>query len=111
VDEATYCQSVCGAKCCYLRLPDEPSPIPCPRLNPDNSCSVYAVRYAVGMPEVVVIGYFRSKTYRDLHGGEVRRPFPCGMIKDIAARGGLPKEVEEQCVVLHPELLDDLQDQ
>lgn len=108
MDAATYCRSVCGAKCCHLRLPDEDAPIPCPRLAPDGSCSVYEQRYGeLAHEDVVIVGYWKSRKYRTLENTDgALRPFPCGKVEQIHARGGLPEDVARQCCVIHPELLE-----
>jgi hypothetical protein len=95
MDHATYCAKVCGAKCCYLY---EPHPIPCPKLSPDCSCSIYAERFYDGSPAEVLVGHFYY------HGA--LRPFACGKIKDVLKSGFLSEEIAAQCCYAHPELLD-----
>jgi hypothetical protein len=100
-----YCTGVCGAKCCVMNVPDE-GVIPCPRLNDDKSCSVYQQRYAEGMPDLVVVGYFKSRRYKTIDGDAATRPFWCGRIEQLYAAGQIPNEVAAQCCVIHPELLN-----
>lgn len=106
MDEARYCRDVCGAKCCHLRLPDEGEPIPCPRLRPDNTCSVYERRYGPNSPDLVVVGYWASRRYRTLDERQAMRPFWCGHIKQLHALGQIPADIAENCCVLRPELLE-----
>ena len=94
MDHATYCAKICGAKCCYLY---KPHPIPCPRLAPDCSCSIYEERFRDGSPAVVTVGFFRLR-------GDLR-PFACGKIEDTIKEGLLAQEIEAQCCYAHPELL------
>lgn len=101
-----YCKDVCGGKCCHLRLPDEGTPIPCPRLNDDNSCSVYAERYKEGSDDVVVVGYWQSRKYKALDGTPAVRPFFCGRVTQLHAAGAIPPDVAAGCAVIHPELLE-----
>lgn len=103
---ATYCQKVCKAKCCTLRLPDE-GEIPCPNLKADSSCSVYQERYqGAGKDQpVMVVGYWQSRKYRDLSGSSAQRPFFCGRIVQMLKAGQVPPEVAKGCVYAHPELL------
>jgi hypothetical protein len=102
--EARYCREICGGQCCYLRTPEE-GVLPCPNLKEDKSCGVYEKRYADGMPNLVQVGTYRSRSIVDLEGQPAVRPFFCGRIVAILAAKGLPPEVEAQCCVAHPELL------
>lgn len=106
---ARWCRERCQAKCCSLRLPDE-GEIFCPNLTAEKACGVYPKRYAEGMPDLVVVGYWRSRKYRELDGTPATRPFFCGRITEILSRKALPPEVEEQCCWAHPELLDTMED-
>lgn len=103
---ARWCREVCGAKCCVMHVPDE-GKVPCPRLNANKSCSVYSERYAEGMPDLVVVGYWKSRKYKTIEGDEAIRPFWCGRIHQIIAAGQLPKEVVDQCCIANPHLLND----
>lgn len=105
-----YCKR-CGGKCCYLHLADEGEAVPCPRLREDGLCSVYKERYAPGSPDLVVVGYWRSRRYKELDGTRALRPFWCGRILQIHAAGGLKKEIADRCAALHPELLEEHGDQ
>ncbi len=93
MEEAEYCQRICGAKCCYLYLEH---PIPCPNLAADNSCSIYEERFCEVAPDIVRVGHYE-------HKGKLK-PFFCGRILLIAHL--LPDEVTKGCCVLHPHLLD-----
>lgn len=106
---AKYCREVCGAKCCYLTTPEE-GRIPCPRLAEDNQCSVYDKRYAEGMPNLVQVGTYRSRSIVDLEGNPAVRPFFCGRITAILAAKALPEDVVAQCCVAHPELLEGVEE-
>lgn len=109
---ARWCRERCQAKCCYLRLPEE-GEVACPNLTPEKTCGVYSERYhgAARDQDLVVVGYWRSRRYRDLSGGGATRPFWCGRITEILRRKALPPEVEANCVYAHPELLDQLEDE
>jgi hypothetical protein len=102
-----YCKEICKASCCYCHDPYEPAPVRCPRLNSDNSCSVYRERYSGPMADVPVvsIGTFRSKVFKDLTGTPTLRPFFCGHIERLLQGGHVRPEVAEKCVYAHPELL------
>lgn len=107
MDEARYCREVCGGACCRLHLPDE-GIIHCPRLNADNSCSCYTERYGGDdVPDLVVVGYWQSRKYKTLDNTPAVRPFWCGKVEQVYARGGLSKEVADRCCVIHPELLEE----
>lgn len=95
IDHATYCAKVCGAKCCYLY---KPHPIPCPRLSPDCTCSIYEDRFQEGAPAAVEVGQF-------LFQGRLQ-PFICGRIEDLINAKLLPKDIEAQCCYAHPKLLN-----
>ena len=105
---ARYCKDICGSKCCTATYPDEPIPIRCPNLSQDGSCGIYERRYSGSQADesIVLVGTFRSRRYRTVGGGVVRRPFYCGKIEEILAAGKLPKAIADQCVYAHPELLD-----
>lgn len=107
MDIATFCRERCRAKCCYLRLPDE-GEIPCPQLTDNKTCRVYHERYEGSGKDqdVVVVGYWKSRKYKNLDRTPAIRPFWCGRIEQIHAQGGLPKEVADGCAVIHPELLE-----
>lgn len=102
MNQLEYCTKICGGKCCVLHLEDEGS-IPCPRLNADKSCSVYKERYAEGAPDLVVVGYWKSRKYKTLDGDDAVRPFWCGHIKKLP----MSPELKEKCCVFHPELLNE----
>jgi hypothetical protein len=106
VDHFTYCTKVCGAKCCVLHLPDEGA-VPCPRLTKDKACSVYRKRFAPEMPDLVVVGRFKSRVYQDLEGKPAVRPFWCGRIEKLLAQGQVPKEIADQCCYANPGVLND----
>jgi hypothetical protein len=106
IDEATYCAKVCGAQCCYFTSLEEGS-VKCPQLRDDNACGVYEKRYAEGMPDIVVVGRYQSKSVMDLDKKYVERPFFCGRIANIIASNGLRKDIAAQCCIAHPELLND----
>jgi hypothetical protein len=108
MDQLTYCTKICGSKCCHLHLLDEGT-VPCPRLSEkDKSCTVYKKRYAEGTPDIVMVGRWKSRRYKDLDGKAVYRPFWCGRIEQIIANKGLPQEVIDQCCVHRPELLNEV---
>jgi hypothetical protein len=44
-------------------------------------------------------------TWRSITGAI--RPFVCGHIEQIIAKGLLPKEIEDGCCYAHPELLNE----
>ncbi len=94
IEEAEYCQRICGAKCCYLH--EEEQPIPCSNLAADNSCSIYDERFRADAPGIVRVGQYQ-------HKGKTK-PFFCGRILVIAHL--LSDEVTKGCCVLHPHLLD-----
>ncbi len=102
--EAFYCREVCGAKCCHLHLPEEGA-VRCPKLMRDNSCSVYESRYADGMPAIVKIGEYTSRSIVNLDRTPAKRPFYCGRVKSLIQANALPEDVVRQCCVAHPELL------
>ena len=104
MDEATYCSQICQAKCCYLRLPDE-DVVRCPHLTEEKTCGVYGERYAPGMPDLVVVGYFKSR-HKQLDGQPATRPFWCGRMKQLFAAGMIPPDVAAGCCVIRPELLN-----
>lgn len=101
-----YCVQRCKAKCCVMHLSDEGS-VPCPKLSDDSSCSVYRERFQPDMPDLVVVGYWKSRKYKDLDGQAATRPFWCGRIEQIIAQGGLKAEIAEQCCYVRPELLEE----
>jgi hypothetical protein len=107
MDAATYCIKVCGGKCCTLHTNWGES-VRCPKQAEDGSCTVYNQRYAepCASQKLVIVGQWVSKVKKDIEGFKVVFPFYCGHVKDIAASGGLPKEVAEQCCYIHPELLN-----
>lgn len=105
MDEATYCIKVCKAKCCYLHTPWGEGPIRCPRLSEDNSCSVYNYRYGELLNDpLVIVGRWESKEKK------AEFPFYCGHIKEIIAKGLLPKHIEVQCCYAHQELLETIEE-
>src|SRR5437870_1207588 len=106
MDEATYCRTVCKAKCCRSYTPEE-GIIACPRLGSDNSCNVYEQRFHPHQPDVVAVGTFRSKSIKNLTGEPALRPFLCWRIQVLIDAKKLPEEVAKQCCIVHPELLDD----
>jgi len=108
VDKATYCRTVCGAKCCSIVFPGEEL-TKCPRLSEDNSCSVYSQRYPENPEPLVVVGYWQLKNRKDLEGNPVVMPFWCGRVDDLIKSGMMPKSIEDQCCYAHPELLEDSQ--
>lgn len=102
-----YCQEICKARCCYFRSPEE-GIVMCPHLTPEKKCNCYKERYAAGQPDLVVVGYWKSRAYRDLKGNKATRPFWCGRIRQLLATGVLPDDVVAGCVYAHPELLEKL---
>lgn len=84
--EQEYCSQVCGAKCCAIWMGKSICAF-CPQLKADRTCRDYENRlgfeFAIRLPHRFVIG-------------------KCSMVKDIT----LPKHIEDQCCVYHPELLD-----
>jgi hypothetical protein len=102
---AFWCSQVCGGKCCLFHSPEEGT-VPCPNLTPEKSCGVYEQRYADGMPDLVQVGTYKSRTIKNLQGEPADRSFFCGRIVNIIAAKGLRPEVEAQCCVAHPELLE-----
>lgn len=100
-----YCSKVCKGKCCYQRLSDEPGHVRCNHLNNASLCNVYDLRFNNMQPDVVVVGYYKSKTYITLFGNTATRPFYCGRITNLIKEGLLPKDIEAQCCIAHPELL------
>lgn len=89
-----------------MNVPDE-GKVPCPRLGIDNSCTAYQQRYAPGMPDLVVVGYWKSRKYKTLVGDPAIRPFWCGRVEQLMAAGQFSEEIVAQCCVIHPELLED----
>jgi hypothetical protein len=105
VEAWQYCANKCRAQCCYAVLPEESAPVRCPKLGDDCKCTVYQERYREGQPDLVVVGYYKSSRLKELGGDPANRPFYCGRVHQIAARGGLAPDIARRCCVLHPELL------
>lgn len=99
-----YCMEVCGGKCCTLYAPGE-EPVRCPRQAANGSCSIYSIRYSSPLieEELVQVGVWKDK-----RGTE--RPFVCGHIEQIIAKGHLPKHVADVCCYAHPELLETMEE-
>ena len=95
-----YCMEVCGGKCCTL-YPVGEEPVRCPRQAADGSCSIYSIRYSGPLvhEDVVQVGQWKSVT-------GALKPFYCGHIEKVIAKGLLPKEIEDVCCYAHPELLE-----
>ena len=74
IEEAEYCQRMCGAKCCYLHREQER--IPCPKLAADNSCSIYEERFHEEAPDILRVGHYEYKGKQ--------RPFFCARILLVA---------------------------
>ena len=106
----TYCATVCKAKCCHARHMPEEGVVRCPRLKGNNTCGVYERRYQEGMPDVVMVGHFRSRAIKDLYGKLTMRPFYCGYVRKLYAVGAIPPSVAEQCCVIHPEILENFKE-
>lgn len=102
---ARYCREKCQARCCVFISPEEGT-VPCPHLTEGKECGVYHQRYADGMPDIVQVGTYKSRTLKNLQGEPADRTFFCGRIVNILAAKGLRPEVEAQCCVVHPELLE-----
>lgn len=88
-----------------LHLPDEGS-VSCPHLTQEKTCGVYHERYKPGSDDLVVVGYWKSRRYRDLSGKPVDRPFWCGRMAQLHKAGMIPSEIESGCAIIHPELLE-----
>lgn len=111
MDVGTFCKSVCGGRCCYLRLPDEGEPIPCPHLTEDKTCGIYAERYREGADDLVVVGYFKSRKYKELDGiTPATRPYVCGRMHQLLAAGAVPPDIAKGCCIAHPELLSKVEE-
>lgn len=76
----------------------QPENIRCKNLSGDNLCKCYSRRFAAEAPDRVIIGFVDSVE------GDVK-PFICARIRLLIADKELPKEVENQCCIAHPELL------
>jgi hypothetical protein len=107
--EAFYCRQVCKARCCTFISPEE-GIVPCPNLTSKNECGVYQERYADGMPDLVQVGTYKSRTIKNLQGEPADRSFFCGRIVNIIAANGLAPSVEAQCCIAHPELLERIEE-
>lgn len=110
MDRDQYCIQVCKGKCCIFRDKTE-GEVRCPNLQENGACGVYKERYADGMPDVVAVGRYRSKVYKDLKGEFVDRPFFCGRIEQILAAGSLPRDIRDQCCYFNPAVLERVEDQ
>lgn len=87
--EAQYCSQVCGAQCCRPPAPVI-APKQCPKLGPDNLCTIYESR----------LGYtFQVLTDRG-DVGQCR----CSMVTKVLPQ--LSQATRDQCCVAHPELLE-----
>lgn len=96
MDKGAYCVKVCKGKCCTLY----PDGIRCPRQEPSGACGIYEDRYLTeGSPDIVIVGFYKNREGRD-------KPFYCGRIEQIIAKGLLPEEILRQCCYAHPELLE-----
>lgn len=94
MDHATYCRTVCGAKCCKHHL----TGIDCPQLAEDKSCKCYAERFADGMGDLVFVGRVEINETQGID-------FLCGRIANLIKAKALPEDVEAGCCFAHPELL------
>ncbi|TXH14213.1 MAG: hypothetical protein E6R03_09665 [Hyphomicrobiaceae bacterium] len=106
---AFYCSRICKGRCCHFTSPEE-GDVPCPNLTKDNLCGVYRKRYAEGMPDLVVVGHYRSRTVKTLEGKAATRPFFCGRIEQIIAAGRMHPDIVAQCCIAHPELLERIEE-
>jgi hypothetical protein len=103
-----YCKDVCGGKCCTLHDPDE-GPVPCPNLTRQNTCRIYAKRYAPGAPDLVQVGRYKSKVFVNKATGKpALRPFLCGRIEQLLAAGRVPPHIRDQCCYHDAAVLEDL---
>lgn len=84
-----YCSKVCGAKCCKAHAPIIWPP-QCPKLTPDNLCSIYEQR----------IGYTFDARADDGGSGRCVCSRPETFVKT------LPAEIRAECCFAHPELLE-----
>jgi len=105
VDRAEYCIKRCGGRCCSIIVPNL-GPVRCPKQAEDGSCSIYHHRYREGAPAVEKVGTYRTGQVSK-RGLPIFRPFYCGRIEDVIARGALPEEIAARCCYVHPELLED----
>ena len=87
-----------------MTTPEE-GEVRCPNLSIENSCTIYAQRYADDMPDLVVVGKYKSKAVKNLDKSPADRPFFCGKMHQIIARGALRADIAKQCCLVHPELL------
>lgn len=84
-----YCSQVCKAKCCKVHEPLA-FPLKCPKLTPDNLCSIYEKRLGFEFPGYTTDG----------------RRITCVCSGPAQFLPTLPPEVLAQCCVAHPELLN-----
>ena len=104
-----YCKEICHGACCSLHDPVE-GVVRCPNQAKDNSCRIYAKRYATGAPDLVQVGRYKSRNYVNKATGKPAwRPFMCGRIEQLIAAGRVPEEIARGCVYAHPELLKELE--
>lgn len=105
MDRATYCRDVCHAKCCVAYDVPGDGDVTCPLLTTDSTCAIYHQRFQPGAPDVAQVAVYRSREKRK--GLPLYKPFRCGRIEGVLARGELPDWVREQCCYAHPELLNE----
>ena len=97
-----YCKNICGGKCCTLRMEvgGEIQGIDCVHLNESKSCNIYSQRFAAESPDKQFISLVVLKDTGQI--GE----FWCWRISKLIADNRLPKDIESQCCIAHPELLE-----
>lgn len=77
----------------------------CPHCNDSNRCNIYAARFADDQPDSQLVGIAQQPS--EFGADPELIYFNCTRIKKLIERGLLPKEIEAQCCIAHPELLDD----
>ena len=102
-----YCLQVCKGKCCVLHDATEGA-VRCPNLQENGACGVYQQRYADGQPDVVVVGRYKSRVYKELDGTPADRTFFCGRIEQLLAQNAIPDEVKKQCCYHDERLLEQI---
>jgi hypothetical protein len=91
-----YCSEVCGGKCC-TNYDDN---VTCCHLNEEKLCDAYEHRFGEGSLSVETVFVYIGKNNK-------MKSFQCGRIEDIIRAGGLRKDIEDQCCIAHPELLEE----
>lgn len=97
ISEKDYCSKVCKAKCCRPQVAQQD--LTCPNLTEENLCAIYERRF-------IHDEEFRWGGFVQIGRKSLFVSYHCGQIRDILKRGELRKEIEAQCCIAHPELLE-----